>query len=95
MHFKHLQFILHKFDTAASLIKLTMVRYFEEDLKLSIKAEIDQDAHQLDSFEDLVTKTVKAKIKAGLRPNLYVCKTDYYCPQRSWLAHLSAYRIKT
>ena len=72
-----------------------MVHYFEEGLKPSIKAQIDQDAQQLDSFEDLVTKTVKAKVKADLRPSLYVRKTDYYCPQGSRLAHLIAHRIKT
>ena len=43
-----------------------MVKYFEEGLKLSIKAEIDQDAIHLDDYEELVAKTIKTKAKTGL-----------------------------
>ena len=53
-----------------------MVRYFEEGLKPSIKAEMDQDASHLDDYEELVTKAVKAKAKAGLQPSSYVRETD-------------------
>ena len=53
-----------------------MVRYFEEGLKPSIKAEIDQNAFYLDNYEELVAKTVRAEAKAGLRPSFYVRETD-------------------
>ena len=43
-----------------------MVGYFEEGLKLSIKAEIDQDATNLNDYEELVAKTIKAEAKMGL-----------------------------
>ena len=49
-----------------------MVRYFEEDLKPSIKAEMDQDATHLDDYEELVAKVVRTEAKAGLRPSSYV-----------------------
>ena len=56
-----------------------MVRYFEEDLKPFIKAEIDQDNSQLVVYEELVAKTVRAEAKAGLRPSCYIQKTDLSC----------------
>ena len=49
-----------------------MVRYFEKGLKLSIKAEIDKDATNLDKYKKLVAKTVKAEAKVGLQPNFYI-----------------------
>lgn len=95
LHLEHLQSILLEFDAAAAPTELTMVRYFEEGLKPSIKAEMDPDAHQLDSFEDLVTKAVKAEAKAGLRPSSYVRKTDHYCPRGSRPAHTTAHKVQT
>ena len=42
-HLEHLQLILLEFDPVAAPTEVTMVRYFEEGLKLSIKAEMGQD----------------------------------------------------
>ena len=44
----------------------TIVRYFEEGLKLSIKAEINQDATQLNNYKELIAKAVRAKAKTDL-----------------------------
>ena len=49
-----------------------MVRYFEEGLKPSIKAEMDQDASHLDNYEGLVAKAVRVEAKADLQPSSYV-----------------------
>lgn len=64
-----------------------MVWYFKESLKPSIKTKMDQNAHQLDGFKELLVKAIKAKAKAGLQPSSYVCKTDYHCLQVSQPAH--------
>ena len=53
-----------------------MVRYFEEGLKPSIKAEMDQNASYLDDYEELVAKAVSVEAKARLRPSFYVQETD-------------------
>lgn len=53
-------------------MKFTIVRYFEESLKLSIKAEINQDATKLDGNQELVSKMVKAKGKADIQLNFYI-----------------------
>ena len=65
-HLEHLQSILMEFDPAAAPTESTMVRYFEEGLKPSIKAEMDQDATHLDNYEELVAKAVRVEAKAGL-----------------------------
>ena len=75
-HLKYLQSILIKFDPIAAFIESTIVRYFEEGLKPSIKAEIDQDASYLDNYEELVAKVIRVEAKAGLQPSSYVQKTD-------------------
>ena len=75
-HLEHLWSILIKFDPAATFTESTMIRYFEKSLKLSIKAKIDQDATQLDNYEELIAKVVKAEAKAYLQSSFYIQKTD-------------------
>ena len=65
-----------EFDPAAAPTESTMVRYFEEGLKPSINAEMDQDATHLDNYEELVAKAVRAEAKAGLQPSSYVREAD-------------------
>ena len=75
-YFEHLQSTLKEFDPTAAPIESTMVRYFEEGLKPSIKTEMDQDAIHLDNYEELVIKATRAEAKAGLRLSFYVRETD-------------------
>ena len=72
-----------------------MVRYFEEGLKPSIKAEMDQDASHLDDYEELVAKAVRAKAKAGLRPSSYVQETDQQVSRGNQPAHTTAHKVQT
>lgn len=65
-----------EFDLAIIPTEFTMVRYFERDLKPSIKAKIDQDATYLDNYEELVVKTGKAEVKVSLRLSFYIQKTN-------------------
>ena len=70
-----------------------MVRYFEEGLKPSIKAKIDQDNSQLIDYEVLVAKAGRAKAKAGLCPSSYMQKTDLSCLRGNQPAHTTAYKV--
>ena len=72
-----------------------MIRYFEESLKLSIKAEIDQDNSQLIDYKKLVAKAVRAKTKLGLQASFYIRKTDLNYLWGSWLAHITVYKVQT
>ena len=72
-----------------------MVRYFEEGLKPSIKAEMDQDESQLIDYEELVAKAVRTEAKAGLRPSSYVRETDLSCLRGNRPAHTTAHKVQT
>ena len=72
-----------------------MVRYFEQGLKPSIKAEIDQDATHLDNYEELVLKAVRAEAKAGLQPSFYVQEADLQVLQGSRPTHSTAHKVQT
>ena len=94
-YLKHLQYILIEFDPVAAPTESTMIRYFEEGLKPSIKAEIDQDASHLDDYEELVAKAVRAEAKAGLRPSSYIRETDHQVPRGNRPAHTTAHKVQT
>ena len=93
-HLEHLQSILMEFDPVPAPTKLTMVRYFEEGLKLSIKAVIDQDATHSVDYKELIAKAVRAEAKAGLRPSSYMQETDIQILQRSWPAYITVYKVQ-
>ena len=72
-----------------------MVRYFEEGLKPSIKAEMDQDDSQLIDYEKLVAKAVRAEAKAGLRPSSHVRETNLSCLRGNRPSHTTAHKVQT
>ena len=84
-----------EFDPLAAPTESTMVRYFEEGLKPSIKAEMDQDASHLDDYEELVAKAVRAEAKAGLRPSSYVRETNQQVPRGNQPAYTTAHKVQT
>ena len=53
-HLEHLQSILLEFDADGAPGEPTMIRYFREGLKPSIRAEMQQHGRELDSFEDTI-----------------------------------------
>ena len=84
-----------EFDLAATSTKSTMVRYFEKDLKPSIKAEIDQDATHLDDYEELIAKALKAEAKASLQPSFYMRETDIQVLRESRPTHTTTHKVQT
>ena len=56
-----------------------MIWYFRKGLCPSIRVEMEQRDRELNSFKELVEKTVDAEAKAALRPCFYTRKTDQYC----------------
>ena len=56
-----------------------MIWYFRKGLRLSVRVEMEQRGRELDSFKELVKKTVDTKAKAALRPRSYACETDQHC----------------
>ena len=75
-HLEYLQSILIEFDPECAPEEDTMIWYFRESLRLSVRVKMEQRGQELDSFEELVEKTVDAEVKTALRPRSYACKTD-------------------
>ena len=89
-HLEHLQSILLEFDADGVPGEPTIIRYFREGLKPSIRAEMEQRGRELDSFEDTVQKAVDAEAKAALRPRSAACETDQHCPRGTRPANSTA-----
>ena len=86
-HLQHLQSILSKFDSVGAPDKLTMIRYFWEGLKPSIKVKMEQQDQASTSFEGMIQKTVNVEAKAGLRSTIMVQDLYAHCPR----GHRSSY----
>ena len=89
-YLEYLQFILIEFNPEYAPEEGTMIWYFRESLCPSLRVEIEQRGWELDSFEELVKKTVNAEAKASLRPRSYARKTDQHCFQDSWPSAVKA-----
>ena len=56
-----------------------MIRYFRESLRPSIRAQLDIRDRDLDSWDEVVDKTVDAEAKASLQALSGTRKMDYWC----------------
>ena len=72
-----------------------MIIYFKKCPKPFTKPKIDQDAFQLDDYEELVAKTIKTKAKVGIQPSFYIWETNQQVPRGNWLVHTIAYKVQT
>ena len=66
-HLEHLQAVLQEFDSVAAPYEDIMIRYFRKGLRPSIRAQLDVRDRNLDSWDEVVDKTVNAKAKARLQ----------------------------
>ena len=51
---------------------------------------MEQRGRELDSWEQLIEKTIEAKAKAGLQPSFILREIDQRCPRGNRLAHTTA-----
>ena len=65
-HIEYLQAILKELDPIATLNKETLIHYFHDGLRLSIRAQVDNRGRDLDAWEEVVEKAVNVEAKAGL-----------------------------
>ena len=80
-HLKHLQAVLREFDPAATPNEEIMIRYFQEGLRPSVRAQLDARGRDLDSWEEAVEKAVNAEAKALLQSSSSICDMDSRCPK--------------
>ena len=89
-HLEHLQSILLAYDPVGAPTEPTMLRYFQEGLRPSILAELQNEDHELENFLQIVKKAVAAEAKANLRSRATTKDMDQYCPQGSRSANSTA-----
>ena len=67
MYLEHLQAIFQEFDSVAAPNKNTMIRYFRKSFQLSIRAQLDVRNRDLDSWNEIVDKTINAEAKTTFK----------------------------
>lgn len=65
-YLKYLRSILLEYDPLGALMKPIMLRYSQKGLKPFILAELGQPDLKLESFNQIIKKTVNAKAKTAL-----------------------------
>ena len=86
-HLEYLQSILLEYDPVKAPTKPIMLRYFQESLKPSILAELEHRDLELESFDQMVKKTVDVEAKSTLRPRFSTKEMDQNCPRGSQTAN--------
>lgn len=61
--------------------KLTMICYFQKNLKPSIKVEIEQQDQKSMNFEEIMQKIVNTEVKISLKSTIMVQDLDIHCFQ--------------
>ena len=72
-----------------------MICYFREDLKPSIKVEMEQQDRESMDFEEMVQRAVNAEAKAGLRSSTMVRESDARCPRGHRPSHNTSSKVQT
>ncbi len=80
-YLEHLQAVLKEFDPSGVPNETTLIRYFREGLRPSIRAQLDHRGRDLDSWEEVVEKASDVEAKANLQPPFYVRDIDIRCPK--------------
>ena len=80
-HLERLRSILLEFHADKAPREPTVIMYFQEGLRPSIQAEMEQYGRELDSFKDTIQKAVDAEAKATFRPRSATRETNQHCPQ--------------
>ncbi len=78
-HLEPLQAVLKEFVPTAALNEETLICYFREGLRPSIRAQLDNRGRDLDAWDEMVEKTVNAEAKASLQPPSGTRKIDSRC----------------
>ncbi len=73
--------MLKEFDPTNDPNKTTLIRYFQEGLRPSIRAQLDHWRQYLDGWKEVVEKAGDVEAKANLQPPFYIRDIDTRCPK--------------
>ncbi len=80
-HLEHLQAVLKEFHPTRAPNETTLIRYFWEELRLSIWVQLDHRGQDLDSWEEVMEKAGDIEAKTNLQPSFYVRDINTRCPK--------------
>ena len=72
-----------------------MICYFRENLKLSLKIEMEQQDRESIDFEEMVQKVVNAEAKLGLKSSTMVWDSNIHCPRGHRPSNSTASKVQT
>ncbi len=78
---EHLQVVLKEFDPTGAPNKITLIRYFREGFRPSIRAQLYHRGRDPDGWEEVVEKTGEVEAKANLQSPFYVRDIDAKGPK--------------
>ena len=67
-HLEYLETVLKEFDPAAASTKEVLICYFCDGLRSSIRAQTDEWGWDLDTWEEVIKKTLDAEAKTTCQP---------------------------
>lgn len=78
-YLEYLLSILMQFNSDGNSKKDAIIWYFREDVKTLVRVEIKKRNWELNSFDEIVQKTVDTEAKTAFRPRFYIRETNKYC----------------
>lgn len=84
-----------EFETIGAPDKSTIIRYFQKDLKPSIKIEIKQQDQALTRLEEIMRKTVNAEAKVGPKSSTMIQNLDICCPRSYCSSYAPFLKVQT
>lgn len=84
VYLEHVQSILKEFNPSTMPNKGTLIKYFCNGLRSSIRAQLDKYGRYSDNLEEAVGKTVDAKVKVARQPNSIIKEINGQGTQDYW-----------
>ncbi len=78
---EHLQAIMKEFDSTTAPNKETLIRYFWKGLRLSIRAQLDNQGQDLDTWNKVVEKAIDIEAKANFQLPSRTREIGSRCPR--------------
>lgn len=80
-YIEHLQPIIQEFDNAAALTNDVLIRYFQDGMRPSIRAQMDKRNQELNNWQAGVERAVDGEAKAAKQTPLLAWESNTRCPR--------------
>lgn len=80
VHLEYLQAMLNKFKLIATSNKDVIIQYFQDELRLLIRTQLDKQGHNHNNYNTAIQKAIDAETKTSCQPFLGIYRVDTCCP---------------